>query len=1122
MDSYKLIQAIKELRLAQFSPVASRAVIERYPELLAAETLRDISAKATECRRKGEDSNADSLFRILNALTALRDSIDEESSGGTSNGQPSKLDLTDVNVPWAEAARQYLALRKDADLQIAIDEAERKGEHAIVKVLQAYHEGDIDSVVQITQTENIYPTLQSQGRHAEGYTLNLLFLDLLAARIQFFERYPLSDQEKVVESGIEACFKAISLCDLLDDKPCKAFYIRHVAIGCSEIGHSESAITQFKDALKIYRELAVSHPQEYQELVARTLVNLGVDQAKLGEYEPAVVSYKEAIKIYREFDGAPPTQFYELDLAGVLYRLGSVLVLSKDYEQAILTLNEAIEIYRTSSASPSPYRDSELAEALQGLGVAYSDSREFLKSANAFTKALELRQKLAERNAQAYDAELAMTLNSLGVVQIELRNWKAALNDLNRALEIYQKLFEVSPDKYRDMIALILHNLGVAQDESGQSEQAITSFTEALKIEWALAEYYPGDGYKARVAKTLNSIGSVHLERREFEHARGILQRALNIKQSLAEQSPRLYNRSLVTTLSNLGQVYLFQADWNSALACFKKAEAIIEQLREELQDIDRRRHIFQENLNIYRGLLVCYVNLGAWDKALEMAEQGKSRSLSDLLNLKTLRPKFLLDRAPSNEELADLDELADRYEDAVTQAQQLESLLLVHYQNHSRLSQPATGMDERKLVELSRMRTSLEQEIAKREKQKAQAVAERNRLLQAVRQFDKTFPPRAELLNREQILNISRESNRVIVLFRVDYEGTYIFIVFPNGTLEHQVVPQFNLARLRELTQSWFEPYNKHAELRRAGKDALAHAELVKFIRQMKPLLTLIYRELLKPLHDLLKMESYRQYKDILFVPNNALAVWPLHACCWDENGATQYLLDEYRISYATSVSVFKHAWEHAQQHSRLNKFLFIANPTSDLGNAEKEVNQIIEVLGLAAAQRKEFRRTDARKSAVKETLMKGAFGFYHFSSHGTYNRTDAFSSALTMADGELTLKEIMELNLSAAWLTTLSACETGLVDFNEVTDEHYGFPLGFIFAGCPSVWATLWVVDDKPTAELMQKAYKFLKDGQSTAEALRLAQVAYRKEKETEQSEQNFDYSSPYFWAGFQHYGV
>jgi CHAT domain-containing protein len=62
------------------------------------------------------------------------------------------------------------------------------------------------------------------------------------------------------------------------------------------------------------------------------------------------------------------------------------------------------------------------------------------------------------------------------------------------------------------------------------------------------------------------------------------------------------------------------------------------------------------------------------------------------------------------------------------------------------------------------------------------------------------------------------------------------------------------------------------------------------------------------------------------------------------------------------------------------------------------------------------------------------------------------------------------------------------------------------FMYAGSPSVIASLWSVDDEATEQLMVVFYTHLKEGLSKAEALRHAQMDVRQK-----------YPHPYYWAGF-----
>ncbi|MCG6136904.1 MAG: CHAT domain-containing protein [Nostoc sp. LLA-1] len=57
-----------------------------------------------------------------------------------------------------------------------------------------------------------------------------------------------------------------------------------------------------------------------------------------------------------------------------------------------------------------------------------------------------------------------------------------------------------------------------------------------------------------------------------------------------------------------------------------------------------------------------------------------------------------------------------------------------------------------------------------------------------------------------------------------------------------------------------------------------------------------------------------------------------------------------------------------------------------------------------------------------------------------------------------------------------TLSACETGLIDFTNNSDEYIGLTSGFIHAGAVNIISSLWAVSDFHTALLMIKFYESL----------------------------------------------
>ena len=123
------------------------------------------------------------------------------------------------------------------------------------------------------------------------------------------------------------------------------------------------------------------------------------------------------------------------------------------------------------------------------------------------------------------------------------------------------------------------------------------------------------------------------------------------------------------------------------------------------------------------------------------------------------------------------------------------------------------------------------------------------------------------------------------------------------------------------------------------------------------------------------------------------------------------------------------------------------------------------------------------------------------HFSCHGRFDMGSPLASALYLAGADkLTLRDVLNgnVNVSRARLVVLSACQTGIADFQNVPDEAVGFPAGFLQAGVPGVVSTLWSVDKLSTALLMTEFYRYhLVDGLAPSDALRQAQLWLRRSR-------------------------
>jgi CHAT domain-containing protein len=153
-------------------------------------------------------------------------------------------------------------------------------------------------------------------------------------------------------------------------------------------------------------------------------------------------------------------------------------------------------------------------------------------------------------------------------------------------------------------------------------------------------------------------------------------------------------------------------------------------------------------------------------------------------------------------------------------------------------------------------------------------------------------------------------------------------------------------------------------------------------------------------------------------------------------------------------------------------------------------------------------------RAMATSGELSK--YRYVHFATHGYLDTTRAGLSAIVLSlfdeqgkpqDGFLRTHDVYNLKLPAE-LVVLSACETGLG--KDVRGEGLeGLTRGFMYAGARRVVVSLWNVNDKATAALMQRLYTgMLRSNKTPAAALRAAQIEMLRTAQ---------WQSPYYWAPF-----
>ena len=102
-----------------------------------------------------------------------------------------------------------------------------------------------------------------------------------------------------------------------------------------------------------------------------------------------------------------------------------------------------------------------------------------------------------------------------------------------------------------------------------------------------------------------------------------------------------------------------------------------------------------------------------------------------------------------------------------------------------------------------------------------------------------------------------------------------------------------------------------------------------------------------------------------------------------------------------------------------------------------------------------------------------------------------DPLNSLVVLADGDITMGEVLSIQLRPGCLVVLSACQTAVRD-PSVPNEAMSLAMGFLAAGAATVVASLWPVPDYSTAALMGAFHEALRGGRAPSHALGVAQSA------------------------------
>ncbi|KAF9231836.1 CHAT domain-containing protein [Melanogaster broomeanus] len=220
-------------------------------------------------------------------------------------------------------------------------------------------------------------------------------------------------------------------------------------------------------------------------------------------------------------------------------------------------------------------------------------------------------------------------------------------------------------------------------------------------------------------------------------------------------------------------------------------------------------------------------------------------------------------------------------------------------------------------------------------------------------------------------------------------------------------------------------------------------------------------------------------KHSRIWWCPTSIFTALPLH-CAGEYKQGGQVLSKLFVSSYTPSLSALIKARSRNAKMTQEITFAAIGQATPDtsvqfppLHYIDHELGGIEAVLSTPSVMFTKVVGSEATRSQTLQMLVDNQW--LHLSCHGMQVPQEPFKSCLAMADGLVSLLDIINANISTHEFAFLSACETAMGDLS-TPDEVIHLAAGLQFMGVKSVIGTLWAVCDDVAYKIVLAFYKEL----------------------------------------------
>lgn len=837
----------------------------------------------------------------------------------------------------------------------------------------------------------------------------------------------------------------------------------------------------------------------------------GIAYAQLNEFRTALRYFEEALTLARNTGDQRLEAPIETLLGGACDVLGEIAKSHQRYERARVLAGRL---------GDEPTQGS----ALNNIGKLYHDAGDFQRALDYYLQALPLFAESPPRRA--------ITLNNIGVAYSSLGDPESALDYLQQSLEV----LKTGPDRAAE--ALTLNNIGYAYNYLTKYQEASNYFNQARAMLQKI-------GNRSVEAQTLDLLGATYSDMGQPEKALELHQQALEI-----QRTAKNIRREAISH-ANLGHVYNLLGKPEQALDHFNQALAIVR----NINDLNSAAIVLEGRARVQQKLGNLAEARKDVEESLSLIETVRARSGSQ-----SLRASYLASREQAYGLYVDVlmqlhakDPSARHDAEALQASERGRARSLLEMLNEA----PA-DIEQGVGVELVKREREIRQSINAKAQRLIQLKAQ-NGNRQEMETFDKEIrgledeyqqvqveirkaSPAYAALTQPQPLGLKQiqqllESNTVLLEYSLGDERSYLWAVTQDSLKTYELPKGEDI---QKVAQDVYQSLTARSVIKSLETPAQRQERIALADKQFQQTSADLGRMILAP------AAADIGTKRLVVIADGALQYVPFSAL----PGSNQrpLILDHELVSLPSASSLAIQRLTLANRKPAPKTLAVIADPVFSSNDSRfksgavaaagdgtriiehgpagsgpltirrlpftrQEADQILAVApGGANLRAVDFRAN--RSIATSGELSQ--YRYVHFATHGYLDTSRAGLSAIVLSlvdengkpqDGFLRTHDIYNLKLPAE-LVVLSACETGLG--KEVKGEGLdGLTRGFMYAGARRVVVSLWNVNDKATAGLMQHLYiGMLRNKKAPAASLREAQIQMLRVKQ---------WQSPYYWAGF-----